>query len=161
MSDEVVDFLEEACDGKKHSLTSFCSLETVTDFKMNPQRGVRGQAALISLTGVIAADTDSAEQPVKALLVDDVQLLAPAEAEALKLKLNKMFCFAALAGQVSRKREHEPWSPEENSAKASTCRIFGPQPNRTSASRSSPILSAAMVRRDRIIHGAYPIPSMP
>ena len=61
VNDEVVDFLEEACDGKKHSLTSFCSLETVTDFKLNPQKGVRGQAALISLTGVIAADTDSAE----------------------------------------------------------------------------------------------------
>ena len=63
---------------------------------------------MISLTGVIDADTDSAEQPVKSLLVEDVQLLAPPEAEALKPKLNKMFYFAALAGQVSPKREHEP-----------------------------------------------------
>ena len=53
---------------------------------------------------MIDADTDSAEQPVTSLLVEDVQLLAPAEAEALKPKLSKMFYFAALAGQVSRKK---------------------------------------------------------
>jgi hypothetical protein len=34
--------------------------------------------------------------------------------------------FAALAGQVSRKREHEPWSPEENPGKALTCRALIP-----------------------------------
>ena len=56
----------------------------ITDFKLDPQKGANSQAALISLTGVIDADTDCAEQPVKASLVDDVQLLAPAEAEAPK-----------------------------------------------------------------------------
>ena len=83
---------------------------------------------MISLTGVIDADTDSAEQPVKSLLVGDVQLLAPEEAEALKPMLIKMFYFAALAGQLSRKREHEPWSLAENPAKASTCRVLGRSP---------------------------------
>ena len=57
------------------------------------------------MTGVIDEDTDSVEQPVKLLLVDNVQLLAPEEAEALKPIFSKMFYFAALAGQVSRKRE--------------------------------------------------------
>ena len=80
---------------------------------------------MVCLTGIIDPDTDSAEQPVKSLLVDDVQLLAPEEAEALKPMLIKMFYFAALAGQLSRKREHEPWSLEENPAKASTCRVLG------------------------------------
>ena len=77
---------------------------------------------------MIDADTDSAEQPVTSLLVEDVQFLAPAEAEALKPKLNKMFYFAALAGQVSGKRDREPWSPEQNPARASTCRVLGRSP---------------------------------
>ena len=77
---------------------------------------------------MIDADTDSAEQPVKSLLVEDVHLLSPTEAEALKPKLSKMFYFAALSGQVSRKREREPWSPEQNPAKASTCRVLGRSP---------------------------------
>ena len=79
---------------------------------------------MITLTRVIAADSDSAEQPVRSLLVEDVPLLAPAEAEALKLKLNKMFYSAA----VSRKMEHEPWSPEENPAQAYTCRLLSRSP---------------------------------
>ena len=77
VTDDVVDFLLEGSnDAKnKYSLTSFCTLDTITDFKLDPQRGAKSQAALICLTGVIDADTDSAEQPVKSLLVDDVQLL--------------------------------------------------------------------------------------
>ena len=91
---------------------------------------------------MISADSDSAEQPAKSLLVEDVQLLAPAEAEALKLKLNKMFYFAALAGQVSRKREHEPWSPEENPAQASTCRVLSRSP-------TGPALPEYVFKRER------------
>ena len=100
----------------------------MTDFKLDPEKGAKTQAALISVTGVIAAGENSAEQPVQSLLVDDVQLLAPAEAEALKPMFSKMFYFAALAGQVTRKRANEPWSPQENPAKASTCRVLGRSP---------------------------------
>ena len=86
------------------------------------------QAALISVTGVINADTDSAEQPVKGFLVDDVQLLTPQQANALKLRFAKMLYFATLAGQISRKRAREPWSATENPADAATCRILGRSP---------------------------------
>ena len=89
---------------------------------MDPPGRAKSQAALISVTGVIDTDTDSAEQPVKMLLVDNVQLITLEEAEALKPIFSKMLYFAALAGQVSRKREQEPWSPEENPAKAFKCR---------------------------------------
>ena len=55
---------------------------------------------------------------MKEFLADNVQLLTLEEAEALKPIFSKMLYFAALAGQVSRKREQELWSPEENPAKA-------------------------------------------
>ena len=130
VTDEVVDFLSTdavACQ-KKYRLTSFCTLDTVTDFKLDPPARAKNQAALISVTGVIDDEADSAEQPVKSLLVDNVQQLTPDEAEKLKNRLSKMRYFAALAGQVSRKREHEPWSPEENPGKALTCRTLGRSP---------------------------------
>ena len=79
------------------------------------------------MTGVIDTDTDSAEQPVKMLLVDNVQLLTTEESDAFKPILFKMLYFAALAGQISRKRENE-WGPDENPAKASTCRVLGRSP---------------------------------
>ena len=130
VTDDVVDFLSTdavACQ-KKYRLTSFCTLDTVTDFKLDPPARAKNQAALISVTGVIDDEADSAEQPVKSLLVDNVQHLTPDEAEKLKHRLSKMRYFAALAGQVSRKREHEPWSPEENPGKALTCRTLGRSP---------------------------------
>ena len=39
-----------------------------------------------------------------------------------------MIYFAALAGQISRKREQGTWTAEESPAKASTCRILGRSP---------------------------------
>ena len=130
VTDGVVDLLPggNASVQNKYSLTSFCTLDTITDFKLDPPPRSKDQAALISVTAVMDEDADSAEQPVKSLLVDNVQLLTPEEAEAMKNRLTKMFYFAALAGQISRKREQEPWSPEENPAKALACRALGRSP---------------------------------
>ena len=80
------------------------------------------------MTGVIDADTDSAEQPVKGVLVDDIQLLTPEEAKAIQPMFTKMLYFAALSGQIFRKRQREPWSASENPADAAPCRILGRSP---------------------------------
>ena len=82
------------------NLISFCTLDIVTDFKLDPPTKAKSQSALISVTDVIDQDEDSAERLVKTLLVDNVQLLTPEEAEVLKKRLSKMFYFAALAGSL-------------------------------------------------------------
>ena len=130
VTENVVDCFQPDGDGEQthYSLTAFCILDTVTDFKLDPPKHDKEQAALISVTGVINADTDSVEQPVKGFLVDDVQLLTPQQANALKLRFVKMLYFATLAGQISRKRAREPWSPTENPAQATVCRTLGRSP---------------------------------
>ena len=129
---DVVDFIPAGNDATatKYSLTSFCTLDTVTQFKLDPPGRSKNKAALICLTGVLGADTDSAGQSVKSLLVDSVQLLTPVEAESMKPMLSKMMYYGALAGQVSRTREREndPWDKEESPAKASKCRTLGRSP---------------------------------
>ena len=96
---------------------------------MDPPQRAKAQYALVSVTGVIDANTDGAAQPATSLLVDDVRLLSgPAEAEALKPLYSQMLYWEALNGQVSRKRERELWSPEENPSKANRCRILGRSP---------------------------------
>ena len=95
---------------------------------MDPPARARSQAALISVTGVIETVDDSVEQLVKIFLFDNVQLPTPQEASLLKDELSKLFYFAALAGQVSRKRDREPWGLEDNPAKASTCRNLSRSP---------------------------------
>ena len=140
VTDNVVDCLQthSSTAQEKYKLTSFCNLDNVTDFKLDPPKGAKVQAALVSVTGFIDAKTDSGEQIVQSLLVDDVQLLTPAQADALKTMLVKMLYFAALAGQVSRKRAREPWSPEENPAKAAACRVLGRSPTGPSLADYSP-----------------------
>ena len=125
---DVVDLLPEFGDvTQKYTLISFCNLDTVTDFKLDPQGRNKNQAALVSVSTLLDAGTDSVAQPVKELLVDNVQLLTTEESDAFKPILFKMLYFAALAGQISRKRENE-WSPDESPAKASTCRVLGRSP---------------------------------
>ena len=133
VTDDVVDLLltdSAAQPGaqQKYQVTTFCTLNTVTDFKLDPPKSSKEQAALISITGVIDADTDSAEQPVKGVIADDIHLLTPDEAKALKPMLMKMLYFAALAGQIVRKRQREPWTGTENPADAAPCRMLGRSP---------------------------------
>ena len=117
---------------RKYNLISFCNLDTVTQFKLDPQGRSKNQAALVSVTAVLDAGTDSTTQPVKDLLVDNVQLLATQESDAVKPILFKMLYSAALAGQISKKRQLAgqtyDWSLEENPAKASKCRVLGRSP---------------------------------
>ena len=125
---DVVDLLAEFGDvPQKYILISFCNLDNLTDFKLDPQGSSKSQAALVSVTTVLDAGTDSVAQLVKELLIDNVHLLTPQETDAIKPIFLTMLYFAALAGQMSRKREIE-WSPDENPAKASTCRVLGRSP---------------------------------
>ena len=125
---DVVDLLPQFGDvNQKYTLISFCTLDTVTDFKLDPQGRNKNQAALVSVTTVLDAGTDGVAQPVKELVVDNVHLLTTQESDAFKPILFKMLYFAALAGQMSRKREIE-WSPDESPAKASACRVLGRSP---------------------------------
>ena len=80
------------------------------------------------MVGCEESNDDSAEQPVTTLLVDAVQQIDPSKAQALQPVLSKMIYFAALAGQISRKRDQEQWTPEESPAKTSKCRILGRSP---------------------------------
>ena len=126
VTEDVVDLLASDNDQKKYTLISYCNLGNVTDFKLEP-RGEKFQAALASVTGVSEAIADGAEQPTQIFTVDDIQRLSPSEAEALKPVLLKKLYFAALIGQVSRKRR-EPWTTEENPGQAFKCRTLGRSP---------------------------------
>ena len=118
VTDNVVDLLhtdstEEAGAPQKFQIISFARLDNLTDFKLDPPKKGKDQAALITVTGVFDADTDGAERPVKGFLADNVQLLTPEEANTLKAMFRKLLYFATLDGQISRKREREPCSSTE------------------------------------------------
>ena len=115
--------------GCKYEIVTFCTLDTITDYKLDPPKNAKEQAALISVTGVTDVDPDNAEQPIKGFIADEIELLTPEQANALKGLWTQKLYFAALAGQIfSRKRDRETWSEEEHPAQAAQCRTLGRSP---------------------------------
>ena len=113
----------------KYEIVTFCTLDNVTDYKLDPPKNAKELAALISVTGVTDVDPDNAEQPIKGFVADEIELLKPEEANVLKALWNQKLYFAALAGQIfSRKRDRETWSSEEHPAQAAQCRVLGKSP---------------------------------
>jgi hypothetical protein len=123
ITENVVDLL----DGTECSIISFCTLDTVTDFKLDPPRGSKSQEAFLSITHVLPARApDSAKQ----LIAECVQLLRADEVNVLKPTFQSKIYFATIASQMSsRKREREEWTLDENPAKATVlCRTLGRSP---------------------------------
>ena len=128
VTDNVIDYADkdEPAAAKKYTITSYCTLDTITDFKLDPPPRATSRAALISVTGLLVED--SAEQPIIGLIANDVQHLPLEEADELLPILNKMFWAAAMAGQITRKRNNEGWDADDNPLRASPCRRLGRSP---------------------------------
>ena len=126
---KVKDLLHDSPDARDVQLTSFCTLEHLQDFKLDPPRtqAVKKQAALVLISAVL--QMSSAGQP-ESFMVDSVQLLQPAEVDAVKVCLKRMLYLTTLASHMaSRKRiTPVPSTFEESPAKASKCRALGRHP---------------------------------
>ena len=131
ITDNVIDITFDGASDQKYRIISYCTLDNLTDFKLDPPKSQKSQAALISITSVLETAAEGAERPANmTFLVDSIQLLSDDEANVMKPVLRKMIYLATLAAQMSsRKRPQEPWSPTENPASAaSLCRVLGRSP---------------------------------
>ena len=128
-TDNVNDLLHDANDARGVQLTSFCTLENLQDFKMDPPRtqSNKKQAALVLISSVLRAS--SAEQPAS-FMVDSVQLLQQTEVDAVKGCLKRMLFLTTLAGHMSSKKRaaSEPTTNKESPAKGAKCRVLGRHP---------------------------------
>ena len=128
-TNNVKDLLHDANDARGVQLTSFCTLENLQDFKLDPPRtqASKKQAALVLISSIL--QESSAGQPAS-FMVDSAQLLQQTEVDAVKVCLKRMLFLATLAGHMSsRKRAaSEPTTNEESPAKAAKCRVLGRHP---------------------------------
>ena len=82
-TDDVSDWLQTDSKEQCYKLVSFCNLDNLMDFKLDPEKGEKCRAALVSVTTVLDDEKDSAGRSVKCLLVENVQQLTSAQADAL------------------------------------------------------------------------------
>jgi hypothetical protein len=129
ITDNVKDLLHDSPDAPPVQLSSFCLLDNLQDFKLDPPRtsANKKQAALVLISSVL--QMSSAGQPVS-FMVDSVQLLQPAEVDAVKNCLKRLLFLTSLAGHMaSRKRSASMLATfEESPSKAAKCRSLGRHP---------------------------------
>ena len=100
-TNNVKDILHYGPDTPVYQLTSFCSLENLQDFKLDPPRSQsdkQKQAALVLISSVL--QESSAGQPA-CFMVDSVQLLTPTDVDKVKPCLKRLLYLTTLAGHMA------------------------------------------------------------
>ena len=97
------DLLHDANDARGVQLISFCTLENLQDFKLDPPRtqASKKQTALVLISSIL--QESSAGQPAS-FMVDSVQLLQHTEVDAVKVCLKRMLFLTTLAGHMSSRK---------------------------------------------------------
>jgi hypothetical protein len=129
VTNNVKDLLHDSPDAPSVQLTSFCLLANLQDFKLNPPRSSanKKQAALVLISSVL--QVSGAGQP-GSFMVDSVQLLQPAEIDAVKDCLKRLVFFTSLAAHMASRKRNASMSStvEESPTKAAKCRTLGRHP---------------------------------
>jgi hypothetical protein len=129
VTNNVKDLLHDSPDAPSVQLTSFCLLANLQDFKLDPPRSHanKKQAALVLISAVL--QVAGAGQP-GSFMVDSVQLLQPAEVDAVKDCLKRLLFLTSLAGHMASRKRNASMSStiEESPTKASKCRSLGRHP---------------------------------
>jgi hypothetical protein len=104
-------------------------LANLQDFKLDPPRSIanKKQAALVLISAVL--QVAGAGQP-GSFMVDSVQLLQPAEVDAVKDCLKRLLFLTSLAGHMASRKRNASMSStiEESPTKAAKCRSLGRHP---------------------------------
>ena len=114
----------------RYVLRSYCTLDNVKDFKMDPPRGSKQQVALVQIVAIASSDesTNAAEE----MVVDSVQLLNDDQATQLQDSFQKLIYYSTLVSQQpSKEKRVELWTDTDESMtpmKAKKCRVLGKSP---------------------------------
>ena len=124
VNDTVRDLTETS--GQTFEVTSYCSLANLQDFKLDPPKRAKEQAALVVLSDALPSGTDAV---LNRFVLESVQLLSPSEAEKILPVFKQFIYFASLATQISQgeKRKVE-WTEEDNPSTAKKCKTLGCSP---------------------------------
>ena len=112
----------------EYIVRSYCSLDNVKDFKMDPPRGKKQQAALVMITGI--GDFDEQTDAAKEFMVDSVQLIQEDQAVQLHSAFQKLIYYGTLVSQQpSTTKRVEEWTDKDSPMQAKKCRRLGKAPS--------------------------------
>ena len=116
----VKDVMGDAPD-KSFTITTFCTLDNLQDFKLEPPRGSPSQYALI-----VIADVLDNQSPEPNFIAESITLVSPMDIDAIKMSMNQLLYYVASAANMTgQKRE---WDDNFSPTKAKRCRTLGRAP---------------------------------
>jgi hypothetical protein len=127
VTENVRDMLGDA--DNRFTLTAYCTLGNVQNYKLDPPRSAKSQSALVYISSVQSSGGSDNTPGPSAFMVDSVELINLDEAEKLVPIMKKLLFATALSSQVTDHKR--PWTEDANPAKASKCRALGRHPTGT------------------------------
>ena len=107
-----------------YTLTAFCTVDTLQDFKLDPPRGSKSQHALIIVSDIVPGDND--EPPN--LIIDSLMLIHRDEVAMIQKAMQKMLYYVACATEINAHKRKQEWSKSFSPAKAKQCRSIARHP---------------------------------
>ena len=108
-----------------YTLTAFCTMGDLQDFKLDPPRGSKSQHALIMVSDIVPGT--SADEPPN-VIVDSLMLIHRDDVAMIKKAMQKMLYYAAAATEMNARKRKEEWSESFSPAKAKKCRSMARHP---------------------------------
>ena len=101
------------------TLTAFCTLENLQDFKLDPPRGSKSQHAVIIVSDI--NQRDKAGEPAN-LIVESLMLVHRDEVAEIQHAMQKMLYYIATASEINARKNKLEWTEAFSPAKAQKCR---------------------------------------
>ena len=108
-----------------YTLTAFCTMDTLQDFKLDPPRGSKSQHALIVVSDIVPGA--SADEPPN-IIVDSLMLIHRDDVAMVEKSMQKMLYYVAAAAEINMRKRKQDWSDSFSPAKAQKCRSISRHP---------------------------------
>ena len=111
-----------------YTLTAFCTLDNLQDFKLDPPRGTKTTNALIVISDVVLGITSGT--PTN-FIVDSVTILPRDDVSKIVAAMKKLLYYVAAGAQINTRKRSQEWGESCSPAKALKCRDLGRHPSGT------------------------------
>ena len=112
-------------NSRTYTITAFCTLSNLQDFKLDPPRGQKTTTALVVIADVLP---DAGAHDSVNFIVDCIMLLPRDDVPKVVASMKKLLYYTAAATQTSTHKRAREWDETYSPAKALTCRNLSRHP---------------------------------
>jgi hypothetical protein len=121
----VKDTLGSAEQPAQYTVTAFCTLENLQNFKLDPPRAAKTQHAIIIISDIIPG---AAPHDPPNFIVDSITLLHRDDITKVKQTMQKLLYYVAAGSEVNARKHKRDWDDHFSPAKAQKCRALSAHP---------------------------------